>query len=151
EAGASVADVGCGHGASTLILAQAYPRSQIVGYDNHPASIERACEAARAAGLADRVRFEVAGASTYPAPVTGYDLITFFDCLHDMDDLVGASRRAREALAKRSHPMGVSCWSSRWPAQRQRITSTHLAGSFRLPPSSSARAIRWRVTVPRWA
>ena len=99
EAGASVADVGCGHGASTLILAQAYPRSQIVGYDNHPASIERATEAARAAGLADRVRFEVAGASTYPAPVTGYDLITFFDCLHDMDDPVGASRRAREALA----------------------------------------------------
>jgi SAM-dependent methyltransferase len=99
EAGASVADVGCGHGASTIILGQAYPRSRIVGYDNHPPSIERGREAALAAGLGERVHFEVAGANMYPAPVTGYDLIAFFDCVHDLDDPVGAARRARESLA----------------------------------------------------
>lgn len=98
-AGATVADVGCGHGASTLIMAQAYPRSRFLGFDNHAPSIERAREAAREAGLADRVSFEVVGAAGYPAPLTGYDLIAFFDCLHDMGDPVGALRHARETLA----------------------------------------------------
>jgi SAM-dependent methyltransferase len=100
QAGATVADVGCGHGASALILAQAYPRSRFVGFDNHAESILRACEAASQAGLSDRVSFEVSGADTYPAPLTGYDLIAFFDCLHDMGDPIGAIRHAAKTLAE---------------------------------------------------
>jgi SAM-dependent methyltransferase len=96
--GASVADVGCGHGASTLILADAYPRSSFVGYDYHPESIERARAAAVQAGLADRVRFEIAGATDYPG--SGYDLVAMFDCLHDMGDPVGAARHVRDSLAE---------------------------------------------------
>ena len=95
--GATVADVGCGHGASTLILAEAFPRSSFVGYDYHERSIERARAAAAAAGLADRVRFEVAGADSFPGD--GLDLVTMFDCLHDMGDPVGAARRVRQSLA----------------------------------------------------
>jgi len=95
--GATVADVGCGHGASTLILAEAFPRSSFVGYDYHERSIERARAAAAAAGLADRVRFEVAGADSFPG--YGLDLVTMFDCLHDMGDPVGAARHVRDVLA----------------------------------------------------
>jgi SAM-dependent methyltransferase len=100
QAGATVADVGCGHGASTLILAQAYPRSRFVGFDNHEASILRARQAAADAGMADRVTFEVAGADAYPAPLSGYDLVAFFDCLHDMGDPVGAIRHAASTLTE---------------------------------------------------
>jgi SAM-dependent methyltransferase len=96
EAGGSVADVGCGHGASTIIMAEAYPKSRFVGFDNHAPSIERARAAAAAAGVADRVRFEVASATSFPGE--GYDLVAFFDCLHDMGDPVGAARRAYETL-----------------------------------------------------
>jgi len=95
-AGASVADVGCGFGASTVIMAKAYPRSSFVGFDYHPASIEAATERAERAGVADRVRFEVASAKKYPG---SYDLVTFFDCLHDMGDPVGAARHVRSSLA----------------------------------------------------
>jgi SAM-dependent methyltransferase len=93
--GASVADVGCGHGASTIIMAQAYPRSTFVGFDYHEESIDVARKSASGAGAADRVSFEVATANDYPG---GYDLICFFDCLHDMGDPVGAARHARESL-----------------------------------------------------
>jgi SAM-dependent methyltransferase len=96
-AGARVADVGCGHGASTLIMAEAYPRSTFVGFDYHQASIDRARELAAAAGLSDRVRFEVAGAADYPGD--GYDLVAMFDCLHDMGDPAGAARHVRSTLA----------------------------------------------------
>jgi len=96
EAGARVADVGCGHGASTMLMARAFPRSEFVGYDYHAPSIERARELAAAAGPG-RVRFEVAAAKTYPG--TGFDLVTFFDCLHDMGDPVGAATHVRESLA----------------------------------------------------
>ncbi|MGE3267789.1 MAG: class I SAM-dependent methyltransferase [Chloroflexota bacterium] len=99
ERGARVADIGCGHGASTIILAQAYPRSRFVGFDNHPASIEAARRAAAEAGVADRVTFEAVSATEYPAPLTGYDLVAFFDCLHDLGDPVGAVKHAHEALA----------------------------------------------------
>ncbi len=97
ERGGRVADVGCGHGASTVILGQAYPRTTVTGFDYHPPSIEKARERAAAAGIGERVRFEVASATAFPG--TGYDLVTFFDCLHDMGDPVGAARHVREALA----------------------------------------------------
>jgi len=97
ERGAKVADIGCGHGASTVILAKAFPRSTFTGFDFHAPSIERARERAREAGVADRTRFEVAAAKSYPG--TGYDLVAFFDCLHDMGDPVGAARHVRQSLA----------------------------------------------------
>ena len=97
EAGARVADVGCGHGASTIIMAQAFPRSSFMGFDYHAKSIEWAQRAAEKAGVSDRVTFEVAPARKYPG--ADYDLVTFFDCLHDMGDPVGAARHVRESLA----------------------------------------------------
>jgi SAM-dependent methyltransferase len=95
-AGANVADVGCGHGASAVVLAQAYPASRIVGFDYHADSIRVARERAAEAGVADRVEFGVAGAADYPG---SFDLICFFDCLHDMGDPVGVATHARERLA----------------------------------------------------
>ena len=96
ERGAKVADVGCGHGASTVIMAEAFPNSQFVGFDYHEASIERAAEAAQQAGVGDRISFEVAAAKDYPG--SGYDLVCVFDCLHDMGDPVGAAAHVRETL-----------------------------------------------------
>src|SRR5215204_3137135 len=81
EAGATVADVGCGHGASTLIMARAYPRSRFFGFDNHEPSILHARKSALDVGLGDGVKFEVAAADAYPTAPNGYDLIAFFDCL----------------------------------------------------------------------
>jgi 2-polyprenyl-3-methyl-5-hydroxy-6-metoxy-1,4-benzoquinol methylase len=95
ETGARVADVGCGLGASTIIMAGAFPRSRFTGFDYHKASIERACERAAAAGVADRVSFEVATAKDFPGT---YDLIACFDCLHDMGDPVGAAAHIHAAL-----------------------------------------------------
>lgn len=94
--GARVADVGCGHGASTIMMAQAYPNSRFFGYDNHPASIEKARERAEEAGVGDRVTFEVAKSTDYPNEQ--FDLIAFFDCLHDMGDPEGAAKHAHECL-----------------------------------------------------
>jgi len=100
QRGAKVADVGCGHGASTVLMAQAFPNSQFVGYDYHPESIRVAGERAASAGIGN-VRFEVADAAGYAE--TGFDVIAFFDCLHDMADPVGAARHAREALKPDGH------------------------------------------------
>ena len=97
RAGARVADVGCGHGSSTIVMAQAYPKSTFTGFDYHAPSIERARAAAREAGVADRARFEVSAARSFPGT---YDLVTFFDCLHDMGDPVAAAVHVRESLAK---------------------------------------------------
>ena len=97
ERGATVADVGCGHGASTIIMARAYPNSRFFGFDSHAPSIEAARAAARRDGVSDRTIFDTAPAEEIPGG--GYDLIAFFDCLHDMGDPVAALRRAREALA----------------------------------------------------
>jgi SAM-dependent methyltransferase len=97
RSGATVADVGCGHGASTVLMAQAYPNSRFVGFDYHPASVDTARKRAADAGVGDRVTFEVASAKDYPG--TGYDVVAFFDCLHDMGDPEGAVRHARAALA----------------------------------------------------
>jgi len=97
ERGATVADIGCGHGSSTILMAQAYPRSSFVGSDYHAGSIETARARAAEAGVADRVRFEHAAAAEHPG--RGYDLVTMFDCLHDMGDPVGAARHVRDVLA----------------------------------------------------
>jgi SAM-dependent methyltransferase len=96
ERGALVADVGCGHGASTIVMAKAYPNSVFVGSDYHEGSIETAKQRAQEAGVDDRVRFEVTPAATYGG--TQYDLVTMFDCLHDMGDPVGAARHVRSSL-----------------------------------------------------
>lgn len=95
-AGGLVADVGCGHGASTLILAEAYPQSEFVGFDYHLESIEHARTVARDAGLEDRVSFEVAAAKDFPG--SDYDLVAMFDCLHDMGDPVGAAQHVLRTL-----------------------------------------------------
>ncbi|HEX4734803.1 MAG TPA: class I SAM-dependent methyltransferase [Thermoleophilaceae bacterium] len=97
ERGAKVADAGCGHGASTILMARAFPNSTFVGSDYHLGSIETARRRAQEAGVSDRVVFEHAPAAGYPG--TGYDLVTMFDCLHDMGDPVGAARHVRETLA----------------------------------------------------
>jgi SAM-dependent methyltransferase len=97
RAGALVADVGCGHGASTLLMAQAFPASRFVGIDYHEASIATARERAAHAGVADRVSFVVAPAATYPGD--GFDLVTMFDCLHDMGDPVAAAAHVHGTLA----------------------------------------------------
>ena len=97
ERGALVADVGCGHGHSTVLMASAFPRSRFVGFDTHEESLEEARANAQTAGVAERIEFRRADAGSYPG--RGYDLICFFDCLHDLGDPVGAGRRAYEALA----------------------------------------------------
>ncbi len=96
QAGAKVADIGCGHGASTVIMANAYPNSTFYGYDNHDASITTASKKAEDGGVSDRVSFAVENASSFPDH--NYDLICFFDCLHDMGDPHGAMKRAYETL-----------------------------------------------------
>ncbi len=98
EAGASVDDVGCGYGSSSILMAKAYPKSRFTGYDYHAPSIEAAREAARQAGVSDRVRFEVAKAADFQG--TGLDLVCCFDCVHDMGDPVGALVHIRQALAQ---------------------------------------------------
>ena len=96
KAGARVADVGCGHGASTIIMAEAHPLSTFVGFDYHEPSIQHARKAAKDAGLGDRVSFEVARAQDFPG--TDYDLVAMFDCLHDMGDPAGAAAHVRTSL-----------------------------------------------------
>ena len=95
EAGAAVADVGCGHGASAVVIAAAYPNSTVSGFDYHSASIDTSRKRAAEAGVGDRTSFEVADAKSYRG---SYDLICFFDCLHDMGDPVGIAAYAREHL-----------------------------------------------------
>ena len=96
EAGGRVADIGCGHGSSTILMAQAFPNSTFVGSDYHEGSIATARDRALEAGVSDRVTFEVASAAGHPGE--GYDLVTMFDCLHDMGDPVGAARHVRGLL-----------------------------------------------------
>ena len=97
ERGARVADVGCGHGASTILMAAAYPHSAFAGFDYHEPSIATARKRAEDAGVAGRASFQVASAAAYPG--RGYDLVTMFDCLHDMGDPVGAARHVRQTIA----------------------------------------------------
>jgi 2-polyprenyl-3-methyl-5-hydroxy-6-metoxy-1,4-benzoquinol methylase len=96
RSGAKVADIGCGHGISTILMAQAYPESTFHGYDYHDASVERAREIAEAEGVSGNTEFEEASAKEFPGD--GYDLVCFFDCLHDMGDPVGALEHVRETI-----------------------------------------------------
>lgn len=98
ERGAMVADIGCGHGHSTVLMAKAFPESRFWGFDTHEESIAIARRVARAAGVEDRVSFEVEKADTYAR--RGYDLVCFFDCLHDMGRPVEAARHAASAMAE---------------------------------------------------
>ena len=96
--GAKVADIGCGHGASTILMAKAYPNSKIIGFDYHKPSIERARKEAEKEGLRN-IAFEVAGATDYPGD--DYDLVTFFDCFHDMGNPAGAAKHVLQTLKKK--------------------------------------------------
>src|SRR5271163_4941052 len=98
KSGGRVADVGCGLGASTILMAKSYPQSEFIGFDYHAGSIDAAKQRAKDAGLGGRVRFEVASAKAYPGK--DYDFVTFFDCLHDMGDPAGASAHVRSTLKK---------------------------------------------------
>jgi 2-polyprenyl-3-methyl-5-hydroxy-6-metoxy-1,4-benzoquinol methylase len=104
EGGLKVADIGCGHGVSTILMAKAYPNSKFYGFDNHSASIDYARNKAREEGLEeDRIQFDVASSTNFPLSLQeaeGYDLITFFDCLHDMEDPQGAAAHASKKLKK---------------------------------------------------
>jgi 2-polyprenyl-3-methyl-5-hydroxy-6-metoxy-1,4-benzoquinol methylase len=97
KAGAKVADIGCGHGASTILMGKAYPNSKFTGFDYHDGSITSARESAKKQGLGDAVKFDVSPAASIPG--NDYDLVTTFDCLHDMGDPVGAAKHVRKALA----------------------------------------------------
>jgi ubiquinone/menaquinone biosynthesis C-methylase UbiE len=114
RAGAVVADIGCGLGASTILLAQHYPNSRIAGSDYHDRSIELARKRATDAGIVDRVTFEVAGAGSFSG--SGYDLATTFDCLHDMGDPLGAGRHIRQALKPNGSWLVVEPYAADEPA-----------------------------------
>jgi SAM-dependent methyltransferase len=115
EAGARVADVGCGLGASTILMAKAFPRSRFWGFDSHDGSIATARDRARDAGVGDRVTFQVGKSTDYPGD--GYDLIAHFDCLHDMEDPAGAARHARKTIAKDGTWMIVEPFASDRPEE----------------------------------
>lgn len=125
QRGARVADIGCGHGASTILMAQAFPASHFIGFDYHPESAETANRRAQEAGLGDRYRFEVASAKNYPGK--NYDFVTVFDALHDMGDPAGASKHVLSNLAPNGTWMIVEPYASdrvedlnRWVARTTR-------------------------------
>jgi SAM-dependent methyltransferase len=138
KAGAKVADIGCGHGASTIIMAKAYPNSEFWGFDNHEGSIEHARRAAEEAGVSDRVHFEVASAQTLPNKE--YDLVTFFDCLHDMGDPVGACRRAAEVLKNDGTALIVEPMAGNTVEENFNIIGRTFAGASTLCCTSNSLA-----------
>jgi 2-polyprenyl-3-methyl-5-hydroxy-6-metoxy-1,4-benzoquinol methylase len=113
--GAKVADVGCGVGASTILMAKAFPKSRFWGFDYHSGSIELARKRAAEAGVGDRVTFEVASATDYPGE--GYDLVAHFDCLHDMTDPEGAAKHTRRTIAEDGTWMIVEPFASDKPEE----------------------------------
>ncbi len=139
KAGAKVADVGCGHGASTVIMAHAYPNSEFWGFDNHDASIKHARDAATAAGVGDRVHFEVASAQTIPDQQ--FDLVAFFDCLHDMGDPVGACKRAAEVLKSDGSALIVEPMAGNTVEENFNIVGRTFAGASTLCCTSNSLAM----------
>lgn len=114
--GATVADVGCGHGASTMLMAKAYPKSRFFGFDYHSGSIEYARHVAGRDGLQDQISFEVASSKSYPVN-GGYDLVTFFDCLHDMGDPAGAAGHVLSSLKEDGTWMIVEPFANDMPEE----------------------------------
>jgi SAM-dependent methyltransferase len=141
DAGAKVADVGCGHGASTILMAQAFPKSKFHGFDYHAPSIESARKAAAQAGVGDRVMFEVASAKDFPGK--DYALVAFFDCLHDMGDPAGAAKHVHSTLAK------DGAWMIVEPAAGDKISDNlhpigrvyYSASTFICTPASRAQEV----------
>jgi 2-polyprenyl-3-methyl-5-hydroxy-6-metoxy-1,4-benzoquinol methylase len=119
ERGAKVADIGCGVGASTILMAKAYPKSKFVGFDYHQGSIDLATKRAAAAGVSDRVTFQVATSTDFPG--RDYDLIACFDCLHDMQDPHGCAARVHKALAKDGTWMIVEPFASDKPEENHNV------------------------------
>jgi SAM-dependent methyltransferase len=119
DAGARVADVGCGQGASTVLMAKAFPKSRFFGFDYHNKSIEAARESARRNGVADRVTFDVSKAKEFPG--RDYDFVAVFDCLHDMGDPIGAAAHVRQSLAKDGTWMIVEPFANDQLKERGRV------------------------------
>lgn len=132
--GARVADVGCGHGAPLLLLAEAHPESTFIGFDYHEGSIEAARRSADAAGLSDRVSFDVAGADDFPGE--GFDLVCVFNALHEWGDAVGAARHIREALAPDGTWMFTEPLADEHPVESVRAKTFFSASTFVCTPSA---------------
>ena len=139
KAGGKVADIGCGHGASTVIMAQAYPNSRFWGFDNHDKSIETARQRAKDAGVSDRVTFEVASADAVPDQQ--YDMVAFFDCFHDMGDPVGACKRAAEVLGKDGSALIVEPMAGNTVEENFNIIGRTFSGASTLCCTSNSLAL----------
>jgi 2-polyprenyl-3-methyl-5-hydroxy-6-metoxy-1,4-benzoquinol methylase len=139
KAGGKVADIGCGHGSSTIIMAQAYPTSKFWGFDNHEKSIETARQRAKDAGVSDRVTFQVANASDFPDQ--RYDMIAFFDCLHDMGDPVSACKRAFETLADDGSVLIVEPMAGNTVEENFNIIGRTFAGASTLCCTANSMAL----------
>lgn len=139
KAGGKVADIGCGHGSSTIILAQAYPASKFWGFDNHEKSVETARQRAKDAGVSDRVTFQVANASDFPDQQ--YDMIAFFDCLHDMGDPVSACKRAVETLADDGSVLIVEPMAGNTVEENFNIIGRTFAGASTLCCTANSMAL----------
>ncbi len=138
KTGGKVADIGCGHGSSTVIMAQAYPNSRFWGFDNHEKSIETARQRAADAGVSDRVTFAVANASELPDEQ--FDMVAFFDCLHDMGDPVGACKRAAEVLAPGGSALIVEPMAGNTVEENFNIIGRTIAGASTLCCTSNSLA-----------
>lgn len=139
KTGGKVADIGCGHGASTVIMAQAYPNSHFSGFDNHAKSIETARQRAKEAGVSERVTFETANAGDFPDQQ--YDLITFFDCLHDMGDPVGAAKRAYQTLSPTGTAMIVEPMAGNTVEENFNIIGRTFSGASTLCCTANSLAL----------
>lgn len=139
KAGGKVADIGCGHGSSTIIMAQAYPNSRFWGFDNHQKSIETAQQRAKDAGVSDRVTFAVSNASELPDEQ--YDMVAFFDCLHDMGDPVGACKRAAEVLAPGGSALIVEPMAGNTVEENFNIIGRTFSGASTLCCTSNSLAL----------
>ncbi len=141
RAGIQVADIGCGHGVSSVVMAQAYPKSRVHGFDYHAPSIETAREAAEIAGVGDRAQFRVSKASAFDG---SYDLVCFFDCLHDMGDPVGIARHTREHLAPGATVMLVEPFAHDDRAVNHQLPSAKVfygASTFICTPNSLSQEV----------